>query len=86
MLREDAKKRYDDFSHLVYSAGSLTTREKELIAFGCSVMIDCKHCMQYHLSKALEFGASMDEISEAIAITMTVAAGKNRGIADSRIR
>ena len=45
MLNETAKKQYDEFSHLVYSEGNLTKKEKELIAFACSVMIDCKHCM-----------------------------------------
>ena len=85
MLNETTKKLYDEFSRQVYSEGSLTLREKELIAFACSVMIDCKHCMEYHLKKAMEAGVSADEINEAAAITMTVAAGKNRGIAQKVI-
>ena len=82
MLKGTLKNRYDQFAGNVYSAGRLSQKEKELIAYACSIMIDCKHCMKYHLAKALESGASSDEIDEAAAITMTVAAGKNRGISE----
>jgi len=85
MLKENVKKQYEGFCHLVYADGALNQREKELIAFACSVMINCKHCMEYHLDKALEVGASTDEINEAAAITMSIAAGKNRRIAQNII-
>ena len=51
---------------------------KELIAPACSVMVDCVPCIEYHHPKAKEQGASGAEIREAMAITMTVAAGSKQ--------
>ncbi len=32
-----------------FSTGVLTKKEKELIAIGISVRIDCETCMQWHI-------------------------------------
>jgi len=39
---------------------------KELIAIGASVAANCQPCLEYHTSKAKEFGADDAEISDAI--------------------
>jgi len=53
----------------------LDTRIKELIAVGASVTANCQPCLQYHLSKAREFGADEEEIAVAIAVAKTVRKG-----------
>ncbi len=50
-------------------------RLKELIAVGASVTANCQPCLQYHVSKALQSGATPEEISEAIEVGKTVRKG-----------
>ncbi|MBI5633838.1 MAG: carboxymuconolactone decarboxylase family protein [Nitrospirae bacterium] len=57
----------------------LDNRITELIAIGASVTANCQPCLQYHVEKALESGASDFEIAEAIEVAKAVrkgAAGK----------
>ena len=54
-------------------------RTKELIAVGASVTANCQPCLEYHVGKAREHGASDEEIAEAVGIGKVVrkgAAGK----------
>jgi AhpD family alkylhydroperoxidase len=69
---------YQRFADKVYEPGLLDGKTKELIALACSVMADCVPCIEYHYPKAKEKGASDAEIREAMAITMTVAAGSKQ--------
>jgi AhpD family alkylhydroperoxidase len=69
---------YHRFADKVYEPGLLDGKTKELIALACSVMADCVPCIEYHYPKAAEAGASEAEIREALAITMTVAAGSKQ--------
>ena len=41
-------------------------------------MADCVPCIDYHYKKAVESGASKEEIAEAPAISMTVSGGSKR--------
>ncbi|HZP00602.1 MAG TPA: carboxymuconolactone decarboxylase family protein [Terriglobia bacterium] len=59
-------------SYFVPSALDLKT--KELIAIGCSLIAKCEGCIQGHIKKALEIGASKEEISDAIAVAVGIAA------------
>ncbi len=59
-------------SYFVPSALDLKT--KELIAIGCSLVAKCDGCIQGHVRKALEIGATKEEISDAIAVAVGIAA------------
>jgi AhpD family alkylhydroperoxidase len=50
-------------------------RIKWLIAIGASLTANCQPCLQYHVGKALESGATELEISEAIEVAKTVRKG-----------
>lgn len=50
-------------------------KNKELIAIGASITAHCQPCLKYHLEKALELGASMEEINEAISVGRVVEKG-----------
>jgi AhpD family alkylhydroperoxidase len=69
---------YQRFANKVYEPNALDAKTKELIALACSVMADCVPCIEYHHPKAKAQGASDAEIREAMAITMTVAAGSKQ--------
>ena len=45
-----------------YRDGALLKKEKELIAVGISVVIDCESCMQWHIEQAARAGATMPEV------------------------
>ena len=53
----------------------LDNRITELIAIGSSVTANCQPCLQYHVDKALESGASDLEIAQAIEVAKMVRKG-----------
>ncbi len=69
---------YDQFASEVYRPNILDGKTKELIALSNSVMADCIPCIEYHYKKAVEAGASKEEIAEALAIAMSVSAGSKK--------
>ena len=54
---------------------TLDDRITELIAIGSSVTANCQPCLQYHVNKALESGASDSEIAQAIEVAKMVRKG-----------
>lgn len=55
--------------------GAISTKEKSLIALACAVAVKCEHCVKAHKEKALNAGATMDEILEAAAVAGLVRLG-----------
>jgi AhpD family alkylhydroperoxidase len=53
----------------------LCNKTKELIAIGASVTANCQPCLQYHVSKAVEFGADEQEVAEAVETGKAVRKG-----------
>ncbi len=51
---------------------TIDTLNKELIAIACSLLAKCEGCLDGHIQKALEAGASKEQISEAIAIAIGI--------------
>jgi len=57
----------------------LNAHTRELIAIGASVTANCLACVEFHVAKAREQGASNQEIEEAVQVGKLVrrgAAGK----------
>jgi len=63
---------YFQFYKETYKPSVLDRKTKELIAIGASLAAKCQGCIDGHIKKALKFGATRDEISEAIAIAIGV--------------
>ena len=57
-----------------YTPTTLDLKTKELIAIGCSLLAKCEGCLEGHFKKALEVGATKQEISDAIVIAVGIAA------------
>jgi len=58
-----------------YRDGELKRKEKELIAVGISVVINCESCMQWHIEQAANEGATEGEIIEAIEVGIEMGGG-----------
>ena len=74
MVEERMKKIYFQFYQETYKTTRIDRKTKELIAIAASLGFKCQGCLNGHIKKAKKFGATPEEISEAIAITMGVAA------------
>ena len=58
-----------------YTDGELKKKQKELIAIGISVVINCESCMEWHIKQAIDDGASENEIIEAIEVGIEMSGG-----------
>jgi AhpD family alkylhydroperoxidase len=63
---------YFQFYKETYRPSALDRKTKELVAIAASLAAKCQGCLEGHIKKAMKFGATRDEISETIAITMGV--------------
>jgi len=73
---------YFKFYQETYRSSQLDRKTKELIAIAASMASHCKGCLEGHIKKALKAGATKDELSETIAITMGVAAASMVDLTD----
>lgn len=58
-----------------YSDGALPKKQKELIAVGISVVINCESCMQWHIEQAAAAGAIREEVMEAVEVGIEMGGG-----------
>src|SRR5947209_19169731 len=72
MVEPRMRKIYFQFYQETYKASHLDRKTKELIAIAASLASHCKGCLEGHIKKALKYGATKEELSETIAITMGV--------------
>ncbi len=64
-----------DMERAAYSDGALAKKQKELIAVGISVVMDCESCMQWHIEQAAAAGASRQEVMEAVEVAIEMGGG-----------
>jgi len=74
MVESRMKKIYFEFYEETYRKSCIDRKTKELIAIAASLGFRCQGCLNGHIKKAKKSGATAEEISEAIAIAMGVAA------------
>jgi AhpD family alkylhydroperoxidase len=58
-----------------YKYGKLSVMQKELIAIGISVVINCESCMEWHIKQAFDCGATETEIIEAVEVGIEMGGG-----------
>ncbi len=63
---------YFQFYKETYKPSAIDRKTKELIAIAASLACKCQGCLEGHIKKALKFGATREEVSEAIAIAIGV--------------
>jgi AhpD family alkylhydroperoxidase len=73
--RSKVYKSFVDVENNTYIDGAINKKYKELIAVGISVVTNCESCMEWHIKQAIDDGASLDEIVEAIEVGIEMSGG-----------
>ena len=63
------------FNRDVTSKSALDEKTAELIKLATSSVLRCQHCTELHIRKALEVGASRQEVADALLIAALQGAG-----------
>ena len=58
-----------------FEDGKLAKKHKELIAIGISLVNSCESCLEWHIKQALDSGATLDEIIEALEVGLEMGIG-----------
>ncbi|AMA71891.1 MULTISPECIES: carboxymuconolactone decarboxylase family protein [Aneurinibacillus] len=66
---------YNEFTGVSFAEGSLSQKEKQLIALGVSLASQDEYCILYHTMEALHKGATEQEIYEALQVTAALRGG-----------
>ncbi|MBN1507352.1 MAG: carboxymuconolactone decarboxylase family protein [Sedimentisphaerales bacterium] len=74
-MKSTVYKAFLEMEKAAYSDGALPKKQKELIAVGISVVIDCESCMQWHIKQAAKAGATQQEILEAVEVGIEMGGG-----------
>jgi AhpD family alkylhydroperoxidase len=60
---------------MLMGEGSLTVREKELIAVGIGMALRCEPCVYAHVEKAVKAGATREQLVEAAGVVVMMQGG-----------
>ena len=77
-IRKEMPDLYQGFRTLLqstYKDGHLPRKTKEVVAVACSIAVQSESCVIAHVKKAIDAGASKDEILEASAIGVEMGGG-----------
>ena len=74
MMEPKMRRIYGEFYREIYFSEKkkLDTKTQELISIAASLVAKCQGCIEGHMKKALEAGASPEEISETISIAAAI--------------
>lgn len=91
-LKETAKTNGDEvraFTNLLgktYQSKALDVKIKELISVAIGVFSRCEYCIAFHVYKALEEGATRDEIMEAAMVAVAFGGGPTMAYSTTLVR
>ena len=71
----DAVKGFGVLFAALMKQGALSVREKELIALGIGMAMRCDPCINLHVQKSLEAGATREQILEAAGVAVMMQGG-----------
>jgi len=71
----DVAKAFSELRNSVYRDGAFDESTKELISIADSVLMRCERCTEIHAQRTRKNVATNEQIAEAIACAMFVAAG-----------
>jgi AhpD family alkylhydroperoxidase len=83
-VKKELNQKYVEFYKEAFRTGTLSWKEKELIAIGVALGAGCERCYKFHLERAIKAGATEEEVREAIGIAEVVMAGTVRGMAEEQ--
>ena len=73
--RPELAKKFFDWYGAVFAEGALTAREKALIALGVAHAVQCPYCIDAYSTDALEKGADLDQMTEAVHVAAAIRGG-----------
>ncbi|HLZ35486.1 MAG TPA: carboxymuconolactone decarboxylase family protein [Nitrospira sp.] len=71
----EAMKAFWAFDKAAWAAGAIPKKYKELIAVAVALTIQCPYCIELHVGRAREIGATDPEIAEAVLAAAALRAG-----------
>ena len=71
----ELSKKFFEWYGSVFEEGALSAREKALIALAVSHAIQCPYCIDAYSTGALEKGADLDQMTEAVHVAAAIRAG-----------
>lgn len=74
-FRKELADKFFEYYNNVFEPGSLTKREKNLIALAVSHSKQCPYCIDAYTTACLEAGSNPDEMTEAIHVAAAMDAG-----------
>jgi AhpD family alkylhydroperoxidase len=74
-MKSKVYNKFLEMEEAAFSDGELSKKNKELVAVGISVVIDCESCMQWHVEQAAKAGASKQEVLEAVEVGVEMGGG-----------
>lgn len=74
MMEPKMRRIYGEFYREIYFSEKkhIDTKTQELISIAASLVAKCQGCIEGHLKKAMEAGATPEEISETISIAAAI--------------
>ena len=68
-------KKFFDWYNAVFADGALSAREKSLIALAVAHAVQCPYCIDAYSNDALEKGADLDQMTEAVHVAAAIRGG-----------
>ncbi len=68
-------RKFFDYYGSVMAEGALTAREKALIALAVAHTVQCPYCIDAYSNGALEKGADLEQMTEALHVAAAIRAG-----------
>jgi len=68
-------KKFFDWYNSVFADGALSAREKSLIALAVAHAVQCPYCIDAYSKDALEKGADLDQMTEAVHVAAAIRGG-----------
>ena len=71
----DVLKAFAGIAQAATASNTLDAKTKELIALGVAVAVRCDDCIAFHAKAAADQGATRDEVSETLGMSIYMGAG-----------
>ena len=71
----DLAQKFFEWYNAVFAEGALSAREKSLIALGVAHAVQCPYCIDAYSRDALEKGADLDQLTEAVHVSAAIRGG-----------
>lgn len=68
-------RKFFDWYGAVFADGALSAREKSLIALAVAHTVQCPYCIDAYSRDALEKGADVDQMTEAVHVSAAIRGG-----------